>query len=278
MLTKNILNYKKLKSWLLGFGFFAITIIVFGLINNPEKIALPNPHLVQTIEMEQFNEGSSLGSVIIHNEESIMAVMSALKDSRNTTKFSINDYPVQSNYLIVKFNQEDERRILYLYSENGSYHIEEPYVGIFKSNRSKSVGIYKVYTENSIQQVERTDGLNDAWIQNPSKDPVEVVQSAIENQANKDYTISVKFGAAKVDDTETQRQIEIYKDSELAGKRGWTKAYLAEHFLIVKASYYVEYDHTKTFMDDGNHEQYFYLTRDTDTGLWVIIDNSSAST
>src|SRR6056297_2431954 len=52
--------------------------------------------------------------------------------------------------------------------------------------------------------------------------------------------------------------------------------FLMEHFLIVKASYYVEYDHEKTFMNDGNLEQYFYLTRDTDTGLWSIIDNSSS--
>jgi hypothetical protein len=49
-----------------------------------------------------------------------------------------------------------------------------------------------------------------------------------------------------------------------------------DHFLIVKAIYYVEYDHEKTFMNDGNLEQYFYLTRDIDTGVWLIIDNSSS--
>jgi len=49
-----------------------------------------------------------------------------------------------------------------------------------------------------------------------------------------------------------------------------------DHFLIVKANYFVEYDHEKTFMNDGNRQQYFYLTRDTGTALWSIIDNSSS--
>ncbi|MBV1758336.1 MAG: hypothetical protein KMY55_10910 [Dethiosulfatibacter sp.] len=87
----------------------------------------------------------------------------------------------------------------------------------------------------------------------------------------------MRFLGAVVDDAETQRQTENYKGSELADKRGWTDQYLTENFLVVRASYDIEYDHTKTFMDDGNLEQYFYLTRNIDTGLWSIIDNSSSS-
>ena len=41
--------------------------------------------------------------------------------------------------------------------------------------------------------------------------------------------------------------------------RGWTDEYLAKHFVVVYANYYVEYDHTKTFMDDGQTQQYFLL-------------------
>lgn len=32
---------------------------------------------------------------------------------------------------------------------------------------------------------------------------------------------------------------------------------------------------TKTFLDDGNIDQFFYLVEDTKTGLWMIIDNST---
>ena len=69
--------------------------------------------------------------------------------------------------------------------------------------------------------------------------------------------------------------IENYTGSELAQSRGWTDDYLAEHFLAVRAKYYVEYDHTKTFLDDGNIDQFFYLIEDTENGVWTIIDNST---
>lgn len=81
-----------------------------------------------------------------------------------------------------------------------------------------------------------------------------------------------------VEDAETKRVIEMYTGSELAKARGWTDEYLSEHFVVVWAKYYVEYDHTKTFMNDGYTEQYFYLTEDAETGEWTIIDNTSPST
>ena len=101
-------------------------------------------------------------------------------------------------------------------------------------------------------------GLFDNWLQKPSVYPIETVQSEI-----------------SVDETETKRMIERYTGCELAQSRGWTDDYLAEHFLAVRAKYYVEYDHTKTFLDDGNIDQFFYLIEDTESGVWTIIDNST---
>lgn len=121
-------------------------------------------------------------------------------------------------------------------------------------------------------------GWFDPWLQKPSVDPTATVQSAIENQIGKEYTISVRVDKIKVDDNETKHVIEQYSGSELAKARGWTDEYLAEHFVVVWARYYVEYDHTKTFMDDGYTEQYFYLMQDVETGKWTIIDNTSPNT
>ena len=118
-------------------------------------------------------------------------------------------------------------------------------------------------------------GLFEPWFQKPSVNPIKTVQSAIENQIDKEYTLSVQIEEIKVDDEETRRVVQMYSSSELAEARGWTDEYLAEHFVAVWAKYYVEYDHTKTFLDDGNTEQYFYLTQDEDTGKWTIIDNTS---
>lgn len=118
-------------------------------------------------------------------------------------------------------------------------------------------------------------GLFDNWLQKASVYPIETVQSAIEGQIKKEYTLTVRIDEISVDETETKRMIERYTGSELAQSRGWTDDYLAEHFLAVRAKYYVEYDHTKTFLDDGNIDQFFYLIEDTESGVWTIIDNST---
>lgn len=121
-------------------------------------------------------------------------------------------------------------------------------------------------------------GLLDPWFQTPSDDPVQVVRSAIEGQADKAYTICVRVEEIAVDETETARAAAMYGGSELAEARGWTDAYLAEHFVAVRARYYTAYDHTKTFMNDGYTEQYFYLTRDARTGKWGIAENTAPNT
>lgn len=121
-------------------------------------------------------------------------------------------------------------------------------------------------------------GLFDRLFQKPSADPTQTVQSAIEGQADKVYTICARIEAINVDESETERVVRMYAGSELAGSRGWTDEYLSEHFVVVSAKYYVEYDHTKTFLDDGYTEQYFYLVQDPKTEKWEIIDNTSPST
>ncbi len=118
-------------------------------------------------------------------------------------------------------------------------------------------------------------GLFDPWLQRASADPVETVQSAIEGQLEKEYTLEVRVREISVDEAETKRMIGNYTGSELAQSRGWTDAYLVDHFLAIRAKYYVEYDHTKTFMEDGDIDQFFYLIEDTETGFWTIIDNST---
>lgn len=117
-------------------------------------------------------------------------------------------------------------------------------------------------------------GLSDFWLQEPSADPIEVVRSAIENQAKKEYTITVRVDEITIDGAETERVIEMYSGSELADFRGWSDEYLQNHFVVVRAKYYSEYDHTKTPVEDGDTIQYFYLVENMDTGEWTISDNT----
>ncbi len=119
-------------------------------------------------------------------------------------------------------------------------------------------------------------GLFDPWFVTPSPDPVEAVRGAIEGQLAKDYTLSLEIYEIAIDDAETARVIEMYADSDLASARGWSVD--EQNFIAVYARYSVEYDHTKTFMNDGVTEQYFYLIREPDSGEWSIADNSSPNT
>ena len=114
----------------------------------------------------------------------------------------------------------------------------------------------------------------DLWIQRPSKDPVESVRSALENQVGKDYTIAIDIKRVELDEAETQRVVERFIKGVIAERRGWSNEYLAEHFLVLKAVYYAQYDHTQTTRSDGEVTMYFYLTRDVDSGAWTIVDNS----
>lgn len=114
----------------------------------------------------------------------------------------------------------------------------------------------------------------DLWLQKPSADPEAVVREALEQQAGKDYTISIQVESVAVDPEETVRVREEFISGVIAQWRGWSDEYLAEHFTVVKAVYHAEYDHTKTTRSDGDVVMYFYLTQDVDSGKWSIVDNS----
>lgn len=117
-------------------------------------------------------------------------------------------------------------------------------------------------------------GIFDPWIQNASSNPIETVRSALEAQKDKDYTISMQIVNICVDDAETTRTIKRLLGSELASKRGWTDNMISEHYVVVRADYHVEYDHTKTFQNDGDIVQFFHLLQRED-GKWEIVDNST---
>lgn len=115
---------------------------------------------------------------------------------------------------------------------------------------------------------------SDLWIEAPSKDPVKCVESVLENQTKKDYATKLEIESIEVDLEETQRVRDRFIKGVIAERQGWSDEYLAEHFVVVEAIYYAEYDATMTTRSDGKVVQYFYLTRDTESGKWSVVDNS----
>ncbi len=144
---KNIMNFKKPAVWMVIAAVIACIAVTLLLLANPAKsLALPDAASVISVDMEQYNEYETLGVVTITDSSNVETVLSALSGARKTLRQSVNDYPVLNNYLIVRLNLAGERRTLCLYAEGNAYYIEEPYVGIFRSDRNASVAIYKIYT------------------------------------------------------------------------------------------------------------------------------------
>ncbi len=146
---KNVLHYKKPAFWLVCTAVLVVAVGAVFLLTNPtQPLKLPDEDSVLSVEMEQFNEGESVGPVTLTDNTDVEMVLSALSGAKKTLRKSVNDTPTQKNYLIIRLILEEEMRRLCLYSEGGSYYIEEPYVGVYKSNRSASVEIYKIYAAN----------------------------------------------------------------------------------------------------------------------------------
>ena len=143
---RNILNYKEPAFWVVAAAVIACAAAAVLLLANPAKtLDIPEAAAILSIDMEQFNEHESLGPVSIRDSGDMETVLSALSGAKKTLRQSVNDYPIQSNYLVIRLNLSEEQRTLFLYTEGNTYYIEEPYVGIYKSNRDTSVAIYKIY-------------------------------------------------------------------------------------------------------------------------------------
>ncbi len=118
--------------------------------------------------------------------------------------------------------------------------------------------------------------LYDGWLQAPGTDPLESVRTAIEGEAQKGYARNIRVDSLSVNEAETKRVSQNYMGSELAIARGWSDDLLTNHFLVVDAAYYIEYDHTRTPMEGGNVTQQFYLAQN-EAGRWIIVDNAMRS-
>ena len=103
---------------------------------------------------------------------------------------------------------------------------------------------------------------------------ISVVKSELNNIASKEYTLDFEIISIEIDPNESERIINTYKESELAKKRRWSNEVL-DDLIAIKTIYYTEYDHSKTFIDDGYTEQYFYLIKDDPSEDWEIIDIAS---
>lgn len=153
--VKNVLNYKKPVFWIVCVAAVTAAVgAVFLLTYETQTLELPGTVSVFTVEMEQFNEGASVGRSVITDAGQIETILSAMAGAKKTLRRSVNDRPTQDNYLALKLILKEETRTLFLYSKGGRDYIEEPYAGIYKTRGNSSEVLYRVYTDS----IERISG------------------------------------------------------------------------------------------------------------------------
>ena len=152
----NPLNFQKPAAWVLFISVLAVILLSVCLLTNPElnpepalKLELPDAISVLSMKMEQINVGTSVGRTTVTDSEDIKTVLSALSGAQKTLTQSVNDYPTQENYLVVRLVLEKEEKTLCLYTQGNGYYVEEPYIGVYKykSDRETNAGIYKIYND-----------------------------------------------------------------------------------------------------------------------------------
>lgn len=145
--VKNVLNYKKPAFWITVVSIAAVVGAGMGLLANSKSnpILIPKSSDVAGIQIEQVNGGESLGVIETADKNHIDTILKALQNTNKTMRESVNDSPMQEDYFQININGSSPRRF-YLYNDGEQYFIEEPYAGIYKTNRETSVLIASVYT------------------------------------------------------------------------------------------------------------------------------------
>ncbi len=103
----------------------------------------------------------------------------------------------------------------------------------------------------------------------------EIVRQIVWRHLRESDCLRMEVESCEVDESETQRVAEMYKGSDLAKSRGWSDEMLENRFVVVHAIYDATYDHTKTFLNDGRQEAYFYLADPENTGTYTIVESTT---
>jgi len=127
----------------------AAIVITAGFYLFNGSIELTGFEVVTGIEMEQINEGNSIGIIATENYndiEVILAALSRAKKASLTWYSAADDTPQARNYLVIQIHTERGGGRFYLYTKGYSDYVYVPYVGIYRINRKTSEEIYQLYT------------------------------------------------------------------------------------------------------------------------------------
>ena len=266
---KNIIRFNKPKAYIIVVALLIITVVSIGLLVNPKnalnvrdiRIAMDEIK-AEVMSINEADNGLDYEIIVTNNSSytvyDLNLTLSYPIIIPNGSMTNLNG--IEADHIIEKmesgssevvnvFIQADYSYGKNVDNENPEVHLLG-YIGELKdTSRIEYIGRIETISKND---GEINSSNSDTWIQETSIDPVQAVKATLINQESKEYTISMIIVTIDIDEEETERVVEMYTGSELAQSRGWSDDYLKEQFAVVKANYSVEYDHTKTFMDDGN--------------------------
>lgn len=244
---------------------------------------------VKTVELTSSDRGEFLCTSESEHFDATMKYIQSLEvQSRRATReyLELDDkgYDIiylrsdTEEHLKIKVFDQYEAKIIAVGQQGSDGSSFAPGAKVYRLSKSFDMEyILGLFDSDDVQQMPQASGdSSDTWIYKPSLAPQTTVENAIYGQKQKDYTIEISINILPVVDVaETMRVRELWMGSELAQSRGWSDDLLQKHFVAVQVQYYAQYDHTKTFLDDGTITQFFYLIQDPETNLWSIVENSS---
>jgi hypothetical protein len=156
--VKNILNFKKRSRVIIVAAVALVAVLTVGFAVNrgaSNSLSLPKSSEVSFIMVEQVNDGEMIGERYFDWDSDIAVVLSHLDGAAKTSTQSVDDFPVKcdnNNSLLIQMTLADgiTMRRLSLYSKDGEYFIEEPYMGIYSTTREVSIALYKIYNGTTV--------------------------------------------------------------------------------------------------------------------------------
>lgn len=139
---KNVLNYKKPAFWVIIVAIIAVICVVVGLMANPvQSPANDTPIVPQSddtptdtaftaVTITEHSNGDDINTVEVADKEIISTLQALVSSGTLTTKASIQDAPNDDSYIHIAFKPTTGTSDYYIYEDDGSYYIEQPYNGI----------------------------------------------------------------------------------------------------------------------------------------------------
>lgn len=133
----------------IGIVLTLICVLSLTACGSNKKISLPETENITEIEIMKNTSESGMK---ISEQDEISKIINGIKgNTRNTGKESVSDQPTNIDvYIIVKFyhkKSEGNTSIAYLYKNNDSYYVEQPYSGIWELSEEMSDSISSKLTK-----------------------------------------------------------------------------------------------------------------------------------